>query len=89
MGRLFVMRPVPGGESAGCVACSCLVQQAVLPAVVVLRAVLFACQSLPAMPTALIKFLPPFILLASVHSFLLAPVHVHVRQDRRLGPAVC
>ena len=27
---LFVLRPVPGGESAGCVACSGLVQQAVL-----------------------------------------------------------
>ena len=43
---------------------------------------------LPAMPTALIKFLPPFILLAPVHSILLVlclhPVHVHVRQDRRL-----
>ena len=53
------------------------------------------------MPTALVKFLPPFnillapfILLAPVHSILLVlclhPVHVHVRQDRRLaGPAVC
>ena len=47
--------------------------------------------SLPAMPTAL-NSLPPFKLLAPVHSFCfcLPPVHVHVRQDHlpRI-PTVC
>ena len=61
-----------------------------LPAVLVLRAVC-ACLSLPAMPTALNSSCPRSILLAPVHfaPLCFAPVHCHVRQDRRLGPAVC
>ena len=69
----FVLRPVPGGESAGCVCLQCLVLQA-----------LFACSPLPAMPTALISSCPRSSLLAPVQftSVCFAPVSVHVRQDR-------
>jgi len=90
VGRSCVLRPEPGGESAGCVrlqlpcsagsvACSCLVQQAVLPAIalfsrrcclqLLFSRLCFACHLLPAMPTALISScprsvcLPPSILL--------------------------
>ena len=44
------LRPVPGGESAGCVCLQCL-----------FCGLLFACSFLPAMPTALLNSLPPFI----------------------------
>ena len=65
------LRPVPGGESAGCVRLQCLFCR-----------LLFACHPLPAMPTALIKFLPPFILLSPFIFAVLCPCSCHVRQDR-------
>ena len=69
VGRSFVLRPVPDGESAGCV---CL--QRFCSAGCVLPAL----PSLPAMPTALLKFaLPP-----SIHCAL--PLFIHVRQDRHV-----
>ena len=68
------LRPVPGGESAGCVRLQCLFCG------------LCACRvhPLPAIPTALLNSLPPFILLCPVQSFaLFAPCSCHVRQDRQ------
>ena len=75
----FVLRPVPGG---GCVRLQCSV----------LRAFLFACHSLPAMPTALNVLAPVQLLQVCLPPFTLLrlpPVPFHVRQDRQLGPAVC
>ena len=78
---LLVLRPVPGGESAGCVCLQCL-----------FSGLLFALPSLPAMPTALIKFLPPFSLLCP-HSFALFAFHLFLPcapgSFEVLGPAVC
>ena len=68
---LFVLRPVPGGESAGCVRLQWLCSAGCVPACL--------CH---AIPTALLNSLPPFILLCPVHLFCFAPCSVHVRQDR-------
>jgi len=77
-GRVF-LRPVPGGESAGCVRlqllfcglCACL---------------FFACHAhCPSQVLAPARV----SLLRQVSFASFAPVHCHVRQDRRLGPAVC
>ena len=76
VGRSLVLRPVPSGESAGCVRLQCLFSR-----------LFVACHPLPARPTAL-KFLPRSSCFAPIHLLCLL-VHVHVRQDRRLGPAVC
>ena len=82
VGRSFVVRPVPGGGSAGCVR----LQWPVLQAFVCLPCH-FACHAHC-----------PHQVLAPVHLLKVAcprsvlccpPVHCHVRQDRRLGPAVC
>ena len=84
---LFVSSgPVPDGESAGCVCLQSLVQQAVLPAVPVLKAVclsIFACHA-----HCPHQFLPPFSCFAPIHLVCLprscpcAPGSVSV-------PAVC
>ena len=63
---LFVVRPVPGGESAGCVACSGLVLQAV-----------FACHVTFAMSSHY-----PSHVFAPVLFTLLCPCSFHVRQDQ-------
>ena len=74
-----VLRPVPDGASAGCVACRALFSRLCLPACH------FACHA--HCPS---HHLPPFSLLCALpRSFLLCPCSIHVRQDRRLGPAVC
>ena len=69
------LRPVPDGESAGCVCLQCLVQQ------VFVCLPLFVCHA-----HCPHQFLPSFnvqLLCPRSMSFcLLAPVHVHVRQDR-------
>ena len=82
----FVMRPVPGGESAGCVRLQWLV----------LRAVCLPAAILPAMRTTLLNICP-----RSFASSLLAPIHCalprfipcapgsSVRASSLLGPAVC
>ena len=58
------LRPVPDGESAGCVCLQCLVQQAV-------------CLLAFAMPCPLPStFLPPFILLCPVLFILLCPLFI-------------
>ena len=71
-GRLLAvcfLRPVPDGESAGCVACSACSAGCV-------PAAIFACHFAPVMPTALINILPPFILFCPVQFiFALPPVH--------------
>ena len=75
------MRPVPGGESAGCVRLQCLFCR------------LCVClPSLPAIPTALI-ILPPFKF-ACPRSFILLCVPLFIAMCARiviqvLGPAVC
>ena len=90
VGRSLVVRPVPGGESAGCV-CLQLPCSAgfYLP----------ACSFLPAMPTALLNILPPFSLLCALpRSFLLLfcfPLFMpcapgsSFRASSLSGPAVC
>ena len=96
VGRSLVVRPVPGGESAGCVCLQCLFSR------------LFVCLPaiLPAKPTALLNVLAPiqFALPRSVRSSLLAPIHCafppfhsmcariivkSVRASSLSGPAVC
>ena len=57
--------------SAGCVCLQCLFCRLCLP----------ACHPLPAMPTALHKFLPRSFCLPPFCSLCFAPVHCHVRQD--------
>ena len=68
------LRPVPCGESAGCVCLQCLFSR------------LFVCLPaiLPAIPTALLNICPVHFICFIV----LCPVSFHVRQDRRSGPAV-
>ena len=70
------LRPVPGGESAGCVCLQCL-----------FRRLCACCHSLPAMPTALINVLAPvqFALPHSVSFHFACPRSFHVRQDRCQG----
>ena len=53
---LCFVRPVLGGESAGCVRLQCL-----------FCGLCACCHSLPAMPTALLNILPPLSLLCPVH----------------------
>ena len=61
----FVLRPVPGGESAGCGCLQLPCSAGCVPAVSTL------CLPCP-LP---INILPPFSLLCPVHCVLLAPVH--------------
>ena len=70
---LFILRPVPGGESAGCVCLQCLVQQAV-------------CLFTLCLPCPLPSSFAPFkFALPRSFSLLCAlpSVHVHVRQDHQ------
>ena len=92
-----VLRPEPGGESAGCVACRALFSRLCLPAVLFCR-LLFACHSLPAMPTALLNILPPFSLLCPVHCAFACHLFIPCAPGSpfrragdlfQIGPAVC
>ena len=85
---LFVSRPVPGGESAGCVCLQCLF----------CRLCFACCHLLPAMPTALNSSCPVQVLLSpSSHFIVLGPVSCpcapgssSVRASSlSSGPAVC
>ena len=74
----------PPAESA-CSACSA-------GCVPVLQLCLPALPSLPAIPTALLIICPVQFassLLAPSPFIFALPLFIHVRQDRRLGPAVC
>ena len=78
-GPFVSLRPVPGGESAGCVCLQCLVQQAVCLSTL--------CH---VMPTALHMFLPPFKSTLPCPVILFAcPCSFHVRQDQPFEPTVC
>ena len=87
VGRSFVVRPEPGGESAGCVCLQCLFCGLCLPAAI------FACHAhCPHQHLAPVQFaLPPSssLCLLAPCSFPCAPGSPFVRASSLSGPAVC